>query len=99
MAACPDGSTQPFLSTGLALGIQGKHPGLGSMELRKHQMCLDIHSYCYGKRAIRPHLDYGKWGRDFRGCDFSLQRVKDDGEQVGQKKELCGLGEGDVGLG
>lgn len=51
------------------------------------------------KRAIRPHLDYGKWGRISEDVT-SVFNVKDEWrEQVGQKKELCGLGEGVRGLG
>lgn len=51
------------------------------------------------KRAIRPHLDYGKWGRTSEDVT-SVFNVKDEWrEQVEQKKEHCSLGEGVRGLG
>lgn len=45
------------------------------------------------KRAIRPHLDYGK-GRTSEDVT-SVFNVKDEWrEQVEQRKEHCSLGEG-----
>lgn len=51
------------------------------------------------KRAIRPHLDYGKWGRTSEDVT-SVFNVKDERrERAEQKKEHCRLREGVRGLG
>lgn len=51
------------------------------------------------KRVIRPHLDYGKWGRTSEDVT-SVFNVKDEWrEQAEQKKEHCRLREGVRGLG